>query len=183
MLVAMVANHVRNGFFIFRPGEGYEYVLLITLVCCAIGALGAGNWSLDHAAGLHMSGWAGLAIAAAAGAGGATLLLATSWRPARSSPSSRLASAVLSVRSCQCGLVRQLGGEDDGEHGHSDGQAHRNRLLFRSGHTAGRVSIPHAGAVSSGASRGVTPASVLSAAWPVRSCLRAVRHRTRSWSR
>ena len=41
MVVALVANHARNGFFIFRPGEGYEYVLMITLVSCAIGALGA----------------------------------------------------------------------------------------------------------------------------------------------
>ena len=25
MLVALITNHLRNGFFIFRPGEGYEY--------------------------------------------------------------------------------------------------------------------------------------------------------------
>ena len=81
MVVALVANHARNGFFIFRPGEGYEYVLMITLVACAIGALGGGGWSLDHAAGLGVHGWVGLAIAALAGAGGAVLLLATSWRP------------------------------------------------------------------------------------------------------
>ena len=81
MLVALVANHAKNGFFIFRPGEGYEYVLMITLVSCAIGALGAGDWSLDHAAGFSVTGWAGLAIAALAGAGGAALLLATCWRP------------------------------------------------------------------------------------------------------
>ena len=81
MLVALIANHAKNGFFIFRPGEGYEYVLMITLVSCAIGALGAGDWSLDYAAGLSVTGWAGLAIAALAGAGGAALLLATSWRP------------------------------------------------------------------------------------------------------
>jgi putative oxidoreductase len=56
---------------------------MITLVSCAIGALGAGDWSLDHAAGFHVTGWPGLAIAALAGAGGAALLLATSWRPAR----------------------------------------------------------------------------------------------------
>ncbi len=37
MVVAFVANHRTNGFFIFRPGEGYEYVLMITLVACAIG--------------------------------------------------------------------------------------------------------------------------------------------------
>ena len=27
MLVALIINHIKNGFFIFRPGEGYEYVL------------------------------------------------------------------------------------------------------------------------------------------------------------
>jgi putative oxidoreductase len=83
MVVALVTNHAKNGFFIFRPGEGYEYVLMITLVACALGALGAGGWSLDRAAGFSVTGWAGLAIAALAGGGGAALLLATSWRPRR----------------------------------------------------------------------------------------------------
>src|ERR1700676_914560 len=81
MVVALVANHVQNGFFIFRSGEGYEYVLMIALVSGAVGALGAGGWSVDHVAGFTVPGWAGLAIAALAGAGGAALLLATSWRP------------------------------------------------------------------------------------------------------
>ena len=81
MVVALVANHAKNGFFIFRPGEGYEYVLMIALVSCAIGALGGGGWSLDHAAGFSVDGWAGLAIAALAGGGGGALLLATCWRP------------------------------------------------------------------------------------------------------
>ena len=27
MTVALITNHLKNGFFIFRPGEGYEYVL------------------------------------------------------------------------------------------------------------------------------------------------------------
>jgi putative oxidoreductase len=81
MVVALVANHARNGFFIFRPGEGCEYVLMIALASCALGALGAGGWSLDHATGFGVSGWAGLAIAALVGAGGAALLLVTSWRP------------------------------------------------------------------------------------------------------
>jgi hypothetical protein len=26
MLIALIADHIQNGFFIFRPGEGYEYV-------------------------------------------------------------------------------------------------------------------------------------------------------------
>jgi len=93
MAVALVANHLRNGFFIFRPGEGYEYVLMITVVSCAIGALGAGDWSLDHAVGFSVTGWWGLAIAALAGAGGAALLLATSWRPHPRVPASGDAAA------------------------------------------------------------------------------------------
>jgi putative oxidoreductase len=82
MLVALIANHRKNGFFIFRPGEGYEYVLMLTLVASGLGALGAGRWSIDHAVGFRLDGWGGLALAAGAGAAGAALLLATSWRPA-----------------------------------------------------------------------------------------------------
>ena len=43
MLVALITNHIKNGFFIFRPGEGYEYVLTLCMVGLAIGALGAGQ--------------------------------------------------------------------------------------------------------------------------------------------
>ena len=50
MLVAIVTNHRGNGFFIFRPGEGWEYVMTLTIVGFAIAILGAGEWSLDHAA-------------------------------------------------------------------------------------------------------------------------------------
>jgi putative oxidoreductase len=82
MTVALVANHLRNGFFIFRPGEGYEYVLMIIFLGAALGALGAGQASLDRLIGLDLSGWTGLAIAVVAGGGGAALLLATCWRPA-----------------------------------------------------------------------------------------------------
>lgn len=84
MLVALIANHLRNGFFIFRPGEGYEYVLFLVLSGAAIGALGSGKVSLDHALGLHLGGWLsggkGLAVTAL-GALGALVLLAICWRP------------------------------------------------------------------------------------------------------
>jgi putative oxidoreductase len=83
MFVAFVANHRKNGFFIFRPGEGYEYV--ITLVCAAIalGALGGGEWSLDNALDLadDLEGWTGLAITAGAGLGLGAAVLALFWRP------------------------------------------------------------------------------------------------------
>lgn len=83
MLVALIANHRKNGYFIFRPGEGYEYVLMITLVSLAIGAVGGGRLSLDHVLGIadDLSGWTGLALTTLAGAAGAGLVLASSWRP------------------------------------------------------------------------------------------------------
>ena len=81
MLVAWVTNHRRNGFFIFRPGEGYEYVMTLTLVGAALGGLGAGKWSLDHAFGWAAGPWWGLGIAAILGVGGALTLLAAFWRP------------------------------------------------------------------------------------------------------
>ena len=82
MVVAWITNHRGHGFFIFRPGEGWEYVMTLTAIGLALGALGAGQWSLDHAIGLDWtSGTSGLVIAAVAGGGGALLLLLVFWRP------------------------------------------------------------------------------------------------------
>lgn len=83
MIVAFVAHHRRNGFFIFRPGEGYEYVLVLALVSLTIGVLGGGTYSLDEVAGLHLSADTGLAAAAMIGIGGAAALLVIFWRPSR----------------------------------------------------------------------------------------------------
>jgi putative oxidoreductase len=85
MLVAWITNHARNGFFIFRPGEGYEYVMTLTVLGVVIAILGPGNWSVDHAAGLqqHLTGWNGLWIGLGAGVGGALALLGGFWRPER----------------------------------------------------------------------------------------------------
>ena len=86
MLVALVANHAKNGFFIFRPGEGYEYVLMICVVAVALAGTGAGWLSLDHALGYPISGWVSYAVCAGAGGLGAALTLLTSWRPEKSNP-------------------------------------------------------------------------------------------------
>jgi len=90
MVVALIANHLKNGYFIFRPGEGYEYVLFIAFTALALGALGAGDWSIDSEFTDHIgtlgewfAGWHGLLVTAVAGGGGAALLLATCWRPNR----------------------------------------------------------------------------------------------------
>lgn len=81
LLVALVTNHAKNGFFIFRPGEGYEYVLVLMVVASALGALGPGRWSLDALVGIHLDGWLGLGIAVIAGGIAAAATLAAFWRP------------------------------------------------------------------------------------------------------
>ncbi len=83
MLVALITAHRKNGFFIFKPGQGWEYVAFISLVAVAIGTLGAGEWSLDNAFDIHQNGWAGLVTTLALGVGGTVALLGTCWRPNR----------------------------------------------------------------------------------------------------
>ena len=82
MVVAWITNHRKNGFFIFRPGEGYEYVMTLTVMALGLAGLGAGDWSVDAGLGwFQPGGWWGLAIAAVAGGGGAAGLLSLFWRP------------------------------------------------------------------------------------------------------
>ncbi|MDT7546137.1 MAG: putative oxidoreductase [Actinomycetota bacterium] len=82
MVVAWITNHRKNGFFIFRPGEGYEYVMTLTFCGLLLGGIGAGRWSLDNALGIFdPPGWTGLVITVVAGFGGAASLLAVFWRP------------------------------------------------------------------------------------------------------
>jgi putative oxidoreductase len=81
MLVALVTNHARNGFFIFRPGEGYEYVLFIALVSMAAGSVGGGRFSLDELTGWQLSVGAGLGLTAGLGLFSAAATLAFGWRP------------------------------------------------------------------------------------------------------
>src|SRR5438128_1712872 len=80
-LVAWITNHRKAGFFVFRrPTEGWEYVMVLTVLGVAIGALGPGEWSVDHALDFSwVDGWSGLGIAAGAGIGGGLLLLAAFW--------------------------------------------------------------------------------------------------------
>lgn len=88
MTVALVTNHRGNGFFIFRPGEGWEYVMTLVAAGFALAIVGPGGWSLDRVVGLWevapdwtVPGWAGFWIAVIAGVGGAAGLLAGFWRP------------------------------------------------------------------------------------------------------
>ena len=84
MVVAGLTAHRTNGFFIFKPGQGWEYVMILAVAAAAVGTLGPGTWSLDNALGVSIDGWSGGAIAVGAGVGGALALLAACWRPGRS---------------------------------------------------------------------------------------------------
>ena len=88
MFVAWAINHRGNGFFIFRPGEGWEYVMTLGIVGLTMGTIGPGTWSLDEALDLNEDfiGWTGLLIAAIGGLGGGAALLAGFWRPEKSPP-------------------------------------------------------------------------------------------------
>lgn len=82
MTVAIITVHKNNGFFIFRAGQGIEYCLFLAVTAAALGALGPGRWSLDHA----MSYWrysalVGLLVALILGVGGAAVQLLLVWRP------------------------------------------------------------------------------------------------------
>ncbi|TQS46965.1 DoxX family protein [Cryptosporangium phraense] len=79
MAVAAIVAHRPNGFFVFR--DGYEYVVMIAVFCAALGILGPGRISLDHALDIQITGLAGLLVAVLVGLGGTALLLATTWRP------------------------------------------------------------------------------------------------------
>ena len=82
MLVAWITNHRGNGFFIFRPGEGWEYVMTLAACGFVLAIVGPGEWSLDNALDLEdTAGVTGLLAAIVLGAGGALALLAAFWRP------------------------------------------------------------------------------------------------------
>jgi putative oxidoreductase len=83
MFVAFWSVHRSNGFFIFRPGEGWEYVATLALIGATIAIAGPGSASIDSALELDtvFDGWVGAAlIAGALAAGGGQLALF--FRPA-----------------------------------------------------------------------------------------------------
>ncbi len=81
MFVAFWSIHRWNGFFIFRPGEGYEYVVTLAMAATAIAIVGAGSASIDSALGIddNLDGWVGAALGLAGLVGGAGQL-AMFWR-------------------------------------------------------------------------------------------------------
>lgn len=83
MIVAGITAHRKNGFFIFKPGQGYEYVLVLAAIAFAIATFGPGKASLDRAFKIddNLNGSTGLWLSLLLGVGSAALLLLTAWRP------------------------------------------------------------------------------------------------------
>ena len=79
MMIAGLLAHRPNGFFVFR--EGYEYVLVLSVTSLALATLGPGKLSVDHAAGITVTGWAGGGIALGVAVVATAGMLTTFWRP------------------------------------------------------------------------------------------------------
>ena len=85
MVVAIYTSHLKVGFFVFLPNQGWEYCATIALGALAVGTMGPGEWSLDNAIDFSLSGWRALVVTVALGVSGAVVQLATSYRPAKKS--------------------------------------------------------------------------------------------------
>ena len=79
MLIAGLLAHRKNGFFVFR--DGYEYVLVLSVISLALAVLGPGRASLDSAAGIAVTGWAGGGIALGVAVLATAGLLGAFYRP------------------------------------------------------------------------------------------------------
>ena len=85
MVVAIYTSHLKVGFFVFLPNQGWEYCATIALGALAVGTMGPGEWSLDNATNFSLSGCGALILSVVLGVGGAAVHLATSYRPVKKS--------------------------------------------------------------------------------------------------
>lgn len=81
MAVAYITSHRNHGFFIYNPGQGWEYVAVLAVAALALSALGPGKWSVDHAFGWELAALPAFGLTAGLGVGSAALFLMATWRP------------------------------------------------------------------------------------------------------
>ena len=86
MTVAIVTVHRKNGFFVYNPGQGIEYCLMLIVLSIVTGTFGGGKYSIDH---VHtFSTWFdrpmhSFLTVVVVGFGGAFLQLAAVYRPGK----------------------------------------------------------------------------------------------------
>jgi putative oxidoreductase len=81
MIVAIVVAHWKVGFFVFHPGQGWEYCATIAVGALAVGMIGPGDFSVDNIIDFMPSGWTPLALALGIGVGSALAQLLICYRP------------------------------------------------------------------------------------------------------
>jgi len=88
MSVAFWTVHKGNGLLVFQ--DGWEYNLVLATIGVFLATVGPGEYSLDHAIGFDVNGWAGFLIAVVGGLAMATGLLATFYRPPAPEPTAEV---------------------------------------------------------------------------------------------
>ena len=83
MVVAIYTSHLKVGFFVFLPNQGWEYCASIAIVGLTLSLTGPGSWSLDSVFERTNSGAYGGTLALALGLLTGLLQLAFFWRPKR----------------------------------------------------------------------------------------------------
>jgi putative oxidoreductase len=94
MTAAVITVHAPKG--VWSTDGGYEYNLVLTAAAFALAAIGAGNWSLDHALSFSLHGvlWGiGALVLGAIGGIGAVLSGRVQTRRARPVPTRRATTA------------------------------------------------------------------------------------------
>jgi putative oxidoreductase len=94
MVAAIISVHFVKG--LWSTNGGYEYNLVLSSVVFALAAIGAGNWSLDHALSLSDHGvlWAiGALVVGIVGGAGAVLIGRTQRRASAQPATSRPTTA------------------------------------------------------------------------------------------
>lgn len=84
MIVAIVVAHWKVGFFVFHPGQGWEYCATIAVGALAVGMIGPGDFSVDNIIDFVPSGWTPLALSLGIGFGSALAQLLICYRPSNS---------------------------------------------------------------------------------------------------
>lgn len=84
MAVAIITVHWKVGYFVFLPGQGWEYCGAIATAAAAVALFGTGSISLDNALGLEVFAGSTMAwLAVPAGILAALCQLSLFWRPDR----------------------------------------------------------------------------------------------------